>query len=145
MARLKEYRANLIIFPRGSKHLPKNGDSSLEEQAAATQVRARKSAEEDFFLFVGCLGLCCVLFLSPCFVLSPFFVSPGWCRGIPRRRRGGSVFFLFWVVRSLVLSLYGLCLPPSGMRWLFGLAPFTSASTVIQRRRALAQLAGGRV
>eukprot|EP00737_Agarophyton_chilense_P005502 gb/GEZJ01008469.1/.p1 GENE.gb/GEZJ01008469.1/~~gb/GEZJ01008469.1/.p1 ORF type:complete len:205 (-),score=29.96 gb/GEZJ01008469.1/:246-860(-) len=38
VARLKEYRANLIIFPRGSKHLPKNGDSSLEEQAAATQV-----------------------------------------------------------------------------------------------------------
>ena len=38
VARLKEYRANLIIFPRGSKHLPKAGDSSLEEQTAATQV-----------------------------------------------------------------------------------------------------------
>ncbi|CAN0384291.1 unnamed protein product [Pylaiella littoralis] len=40
VARLKEYRANLIVFPRGSKHLPKNGDSSLEEQNAATQARA---------------------------------------------------------------------------------------------------------
>lgn len=39
VARLKEYRANLIIFPRGSKHLPKKGDSTPEEQAAATQVR----------------------------------------------------------------------------------------------------------
>lgn len=42
VARLKEYRANLIIFPRGSKHLPKKGDSSLEEQAAATQVRRER-------------------------------------------------------------------------------------------------------
>lgn len=38
VARLKEYRANLIVFPRGAKHQPKEGDSSLEEQAAATQV-----------------------------------------------------------------------------------------------------------
>lgn len=42
VARLKEYRANLIIFPRGSKHLPKKGDSSLEEQKAATQVGRRE-------------------------------------------------------------------------------------------------------
>ncbi|CAM9288581.1 unnamed protein product, partial [Hapterophycus canaliculatus] len=39
VARLKEYRAKLIVFPRGSKHLPKKGDSTPEEQAAATQVR----------------------------------------------------------------------------------------------------------
>lgn len=38
VTRLKEYRANLIVFPRGSKHQPKAGDSSVEEQAAATQV-----------------------------------------------------------------------------------------------------------
>lgn len=38
VARLKEYRANLIVFPRGSKHQPKAGDSSVEEQAAAAQV-----------------------------------------------------------------------------------------------------------
>lgn len=38
VARLKKYRANLIVFPRGSKHQPKAGDSSVEEQAAATQV-----------------------------------------------------------------------------------------------------------
>lgn len=39
VARLKEYRAKLIIFPRGPKNAPKNGDSSVEEQAAAAQVR----------------------------------------------------------------------------------------------------------
>ncbi len=45
MARLKAYRENLIIFPRGSKHLPKKGDSSLEEQAAATQVSRERERQ----------------------------------------------------------------------------------------------------
>lgn len=59
VARLKEYRANLIIFPRGSKHLPKKGDSSVEEQAAATQVRAMVLMDVPFCLFA----------VSPSFVI----------------------------------------------------------------------------
>lgn len=39
VARLKEYSANLIIFPRGSQHKPKKGDSPVADQAAAKQVR----------------------------------------------------------------------------------------------------------
>ncbi|CAM9277941.1 unnamed protein product [Choristocarpus tenellus] len=36
--RLKDYRAKLIIFPRGSNQKPKMGDSAAAETAAATQV-----------------------------------------------------------------------------------------------------------
>lgn len=58
VARLKEYRANLIIFPRGSKHLPKKGDSSLEEQKAATQV-GRRERKDLCILPPKLVGVCC--------------------------------------------------------------------------------------
>lgn len=57
VARLKEYRSKLIIFPRGSKHKPKKGDSSPEEQAAATQVRL--SCFVLRFLLLSAVGTAC--------------------------------------------------------------------------------------
>jgi len=38
VARLNEYKAKLIVFPRKSNQKPKKGDSSPAETSAATQV-----------------------------------------------------------------------------------------------------------
>ncbi len=41
--RLKEYKAKLIVFPRGSRKNVKKGDSSEAEQQAAVQPRASRA------------------------------------------------------------------------------------------------------
>ena len=38
VARLKEYQAKLVIFPKAKLAAPKNGEASVAEQAAATQL-----------------------------------------------------------------------------------------------------------